>query len=79
MSAKKKELTQITTLEELYGASLMKRSIMDKNATWPRPVPAAIIMSMQGRKILVYLRNGMVLYEPKPKVNVSAKKRKGGA
>lgn len=79
MSAKKKELTKITTLEQLHGASLMKRSLMDEDAMWARPVPAAIVISMPGKKILVYLRNGLVIYEPKPKFDVFAKKRKGGA
>ena len=79
MNTKKKELTQITTLEELHGASLMKLSLIDKDAMWSRPVPASIVFSMQGKTILQYLRNGLIVYQPKPKMDPFPKKRKGGA
>jgi hypothetical protein len=77
MSAKKKDATKINTLEEIHGASLMKRSLMYSG--WARPVPASIVISMQGTMILRYIRKGLFLYEPKPKVDFFAKKRKEGA
>ncbi len=55
---------KINTLEKLESVALARRSV-----TWDgfdRPQPAAWVISMQARQVLMLMRQGMKLYQ-KPK------------
>jgi len=70
------EPTQIKTLEDIYQASLEKRSLTCPSSPWVRPVAAAVVFSMQCNTVLNYIRRGLFIYNPKPSKRVFPLKRK---
>jgi len=73
------EPKQIKTLEDLYQASIEKRSLTCPSSPWVRPVAAAVVFSMQCNTAWNYIRRGLFIYQPKPSTSVFPKIRKEGA
>ena len=71
------EPTQIKTLEDLYQASIEKRSLTCPSSRLVRPVPAAVVFSMSCNTAWNYIRHGLFIYQPKPSTSVFPKTRKG--
>jgi len=68
--------TRIKTLHDLAYAAGRKQSLMCDREMWDRPTPAAIVLSMPGKKILHYIDAGLYIYTPKPKTCVFGRKEK---
>jgi len=73
------EPKQIKTLEDLYQASLEKRSLICSSAPLVRPVAAAFVFSMRCPTVLNYIRRGLFIYQPKPSTSVFPRIGKEGA
>lgn len=59
-------LKKVKTVEELEALAGARRSVICK---YPgnHPMPAAVVLSMQCRCVLAYIKSGLFVYEPKPK------------
>lgn len=75
MSEKSIISAQVHTLEELESTALAKRSVI--TGPFARPIPAAIMISMQGMTILNYIRGGLYLYEKPPSRSVFPRRKEG--
>jgi hypothetical protein len=60
---------RILTLDDLVNAAYERRSIINRHGN--RRLPAAVMVSMQGLQIARYIMDGIWIYKPKRRIDLS--------
>lgn len=66
------KLKQVKSVEQIENLALERKSVIAINRG-NKPMPAAVMISMQCRCVLAYIKHGLYVYEPKKKTGFNTK------